>query len=101
MSETFSENELNLISKAKTTLRIMAKIVRDKDIKEAIKDKDLAQSIGNKTLEQALADPELGNTIRDRVTPDLPQLNDQEEAAVIARLGPAIFSELIKAGGGN
>ncbi len=98
MSETFSQDELNLIKKAKTTLRIMAKIVRDKDVREVIKDQDLAQLIGNKTLEEALADPELGDTIRDRVTPDNPQLNDQEEAMVIARLGPAVFSELMKAG---
>jgi hypothetical protein len=98
MSETFTQNELNLINKAKATLRVMAKIIRDKDVKEVIKDEDLAQLIGSKTLEEALADPDLGGTIRARVTTDLPQHNDREEAMLVGQLAPAVFDELIKAG---
>lgn len=96
MSETFTSDELNLIAKLKATLRIMAKVIRDKDVNEVIKDKDLAQQIGNKTLEEALAEPELGDQIRNRITPDIPQFNEQEEAVVIYQLGAAVFSELIK-----
>ena len=96
MSDTFSQDELKLIRSTKATLRVMAKVIRDKDVREVVKDADLAQLIGNKTLEEALADPELGPQIRNRVTPDLPQFNEQEEAMVIGQLGPALFSELIK-----
>lgn len=98
MSETFSQEELSLVQSAKRTLMILAKVIRDKNAEEVVKDPDLVQLIANKTLEEALADPELGDKIRSRVTPDLPQLNEREEAVVVTQLASAVFRQLTGTG---
>jgi hypothetical protein len=38
----------------------------------------------------------LGKKIKERMTPDLPQLNSGQEAMVICQLGATIFGELLK-----
>ena len=91
---SFDKTELKLIETAKRTMRILAKIIGDKDPNVVIKDEDLAALIGDKSLEDALKDPQLGDLIRKRLTADLPQLNLEQEALTIAQLGPAIFEQL-------
>ncbi|HVQ36136.1 MAG TPA: hypothetical protein VMS31_01295, partial [Pyrinomonadaceae bacterium] len=91
---SFNETDLKLIDTAKRTMRILSKVIRDKDPHAVVKDEDLAALIGGKTLEEALADPELAPKIRDRLTTDLPQLNAEQEALAIVQLGPAIFAQL-------
>lgn len=95
MSDSFTKSELSLIADAKKALTILSKIIRDKDVNEVIQDQDLADEIGGRTLDEALADPVLGPKIRDRVTPDLPQLNAEQEALVVSQLGTAVFGRLI------
>ncbi len=93
----FNEKEISVVQSVKRTMSILAKVIRDKDVNEVIKDKDLADLIGNRSLDDAFADPELGPKIRKRVTPDLPQLNTEQEALVICQLGTAVFGRLIAA----
>ncbi len=93
----FNEAELKLVQTAKRTMMILAKIIRDKDAKEVVKDPDLAPLFAEKKdLAEALADPDLGPKIRERLTPDLPQLNDLQEALVVGQLGSLILGELRK-----
>jgi hypothetical protein len=94
---SFNESDLKLIDTAKRTMRILSKVIGDKDPQLVIKDSDLAELIGNRSLEEALADSELGEQIRTRVTTDLPQLNAEQEALAIVQLGPAIFAQLWEA----
>jgi len=96
-----NEKETSVVQSVKRTMSILAKVIRDKDVKEVIKDKDLADLIGNRSLDDALADPELGPKIRERVTPDLPQLNAEQEALVVSQLGAAVFGRLIEAESNN
>jgi hypothetical protein len=95
-NDQFNEDELKLIQAAKQTMKILEKIIKDMDPNEVIKDKDLAELIVEKTLPEALADPVLGKQIRERVTPDLTQLNVAQEALVIGQLGATIFSKLME-----
>ena len=94
----FTEDELQIVRNVKRTMMILARVIRDKDMKKVVTDPDLAAAIGTLTLEQALANEDLGKTIRARVTPDLPQLNVEQETMVICRLGSAIFDRLSGAG---
>lgn len=94
---SFNESELKLIDTAKRTMRILSKVIGDKDPHAVVKDEDLAALIGNKTLEEALTDPELAPQIKNRLTTDLPQLNAEQEALAIVQLGPAIFAQLWEA----
>jgi hypothetical protein len=93
------EREVKIVNHAKRTMTILARVIRDKDINKVAADPDpeLAKLIGNHTPEQALADAELAKAIRKRVTPDLPQLNPEEETMVICQLGSAIFNRLLDA----
>jgi len=91
---SFNDTDLKLIDTAKRTMRILSKVIGDKDLQEVIRDTDLANLIGNRSLDEALADPEIGDQIRARVTTDLPQLNSEQEALAIVQLGPAIFGQL-------
>ena len=99
MSEEFpfNDDELKLIQTAKRAMMILAKVIRDKDAEEVIKDPDLSPLVaGRQNLEEALADPELGPKIRERLTPDLPRLNVEQEALLVGQLGSVIFSRLIE-----
>lgn len=93
----FNDAELNIVQNVKRTMMILARVIRDKDVKKVITDPDLREQIGDRTLEQALADEQLGKKIRARVTPDLPQLNPEQETLVICQLGSAIFNRLLDA----
>jgi hypothetical protein len=97
----FTQAESKIVRDAKRTMVILARIIRDKDVKKVITDPDLVKLIGNRTLEEALADEELGKIIRARVTPDLPLLNSAEETSVICALGPAIFDRISDADSDN
>lgn len=90
----FKPHELKIVHKVKRTMMILARVIRDKDVKNVVTDPDIAELIGNRTPEQALADEQLGRTIRERLTPDLPQLNVEQETMVICQLGSAIFDHL-------
>lgn len=90
-----TQDELKIVRNAKRTMTILGRIIRDKDIKKVVTDPDLVELIGERTLEQALADEQLGKTIRARVTPDLPQLNIEQETMVICQLGSQIFNRLL------
>jgi hypothetical protein len=91
----FNPAESKIVRDAKRTMVILARIIRDKDVKKVITDPDLAQRIGHRPLEEAIAaDPALGEMIKARVTPDLPLLNAAEETSVICALGSAIFNRL-------
>ena len=93
----FSDVELKLVRQAKRTMMILARIIRDKDVKKVITDPDLKKLIGERTLEEALAHEETGKAIRERVTTDLPSLNVEQETLVICQLGSTIFGRLLDA----
>jgi SpoVK/Ycf46/Vps4 family AAA+-type ATPase len=151
----FSDTELKLIQVTKDTLRLLAKVIRDRDVNDVISlaeveaviedqaDKPLAKIIKESrfltqmgsyvapeseiddeqlkilrdTLRNAIeeADPEietpdetLDEIIKalealiidkieaNRITPDLPSLDPNEEAAVIGQMGQLIFAELLE-----
>jgi hypothetical protein len=93
----FNKVELGLMRQAKRTMMILARIIRDKDPKKVVTDPDLKELIGERTLAEALAHEEIGKTIRERVTPDLPELNVEQETLVICQLGSTIFERLLDA----
>ena len=92
-------HEVKIVNHVKRTMTILARVIRDKDVKKVAADPDpeLAELIGDRTPEAALADPQVGSEIRKRVTPDLPQLNAEQETMVICQLGAAIFERLLDA----
>lgn len=93
----FNDAELKIVQHVKRTMMILARVIRDKDVTKVVTDPDLREEIGDLTLEQALADEQIGKKIRARVTPDLPQLNIEQETLVICQLGSTIFSRLLDA----
>ena len=99
----YDEDELKWIHAAKRSLKILAKVAKDLDSKEVIKDEDIAVLIQERgwendpaKLPRALADEEIGKMIRERLTPDLTQLNPEQEAMMIGQLGAVIFTEILK-----
>ena len=94
--DEFIDREWELIGVAKLTLKILAKVMADRDPLEVIKDPDLAERIGDRTLAEAREDEALAALIDARTTPDLPGLNRTEETLVIGQLGPLIFEKLLE-----
>jgi hypothetical protein len=107
----FTPVELGVVLKAKRSLTILAKIIRDKDPKEVMKDPDIVALINKRVKDKLDANPNLKEddarkevteqmpndpAFRERLTPDLPQLNVEQEALVVGRLGSSVFSELLR-----
>ena len=107
----FTEAELAIVLKAKQTMRMLAKIIRDKDPKEVLKDPEIAALIDKRVKEQLEQNPNLKEedirkdviekmssdpAFQERLTPDLPQLNVEQEALLVGRLGSTVFDELLR-----
>jgi hypothetical protein len=68
---------------------LINKRVKDKlDANPNLKEDDARKEV----TEQMPNDP----AFRERLTPDLPQLNVEQEALVVGRLGSSVFSELLR-----
>src|SRR4051812_27283948 len=96
MSEIFSDAEREEIQNTKDVMRLLAQVIRDRDVREVVKDPELAAEIGEMSLEEALADENLGTQIRRKTTPDMPLLNAEQEALLICQLGPSVYGRLFK-----
>lgn len=92
----FTAREQQLIGMTKRTLKILAKVMADRDPLEVIKDQDFAEQIGERTLAEARQDEALAARIDGRTTTDLPDLNRTEEALVISQLGTLIFETMLE-----
>jgi hypothetical protein len=84
-SHELTEPEWQLVDRAKRTLLVLAKVIQHTELSQVKKDIDPNGQMDEGKLERLA---------RQHLTPDLLNLDDTEEALVIAQLGAAIFSEL-------
>jgi hypothetical protein len=85
-SQEFTEYEWQLVDKIKKTMKFLAKAIKHRDPQAVKKDID---------PHGEMEEEELAELVKKHLTPDLPELNANEEAVVIGQLGPVVFAELM------
>lgn len=85
-SQDLTAAEWRLVDQVKQTLKILARVIAHRNPQMVKHDID---------PDGGMAEEALDELVKQHRTPDVPQLNAHEEAAVIGQRGPMIFARLM------